>query len=358
MPAPRKPNLNRGRLLVPGAFIIAAATLYGQSPSPASEFIAFRVDGERVIATVLVRDVNLPQVRKGLSPLPVAQFGYPYFEPPDNWGDLRTDHKAGDRWLIHAAPGQVFQATVDRRVGGYLMCEEAVGVRLRVAPQQAEAFRAVQARYFVAIPAAAETPHATSLRSDIRALPAYTLTPQMRRSLESVLGATLARELPRVRAEAARSLASALTGTSRQDQSWARERLQIEDAMERGCGRLQYNVQAFQLSPDRVPVLFVRAEWLVGRRQGFVASVWVRAGEPIEVLGTDVRTAAWVRTSLFQGGVSPSHMGLILNVLDRDGDGWGEVLFASEGYEGRSISLLEYSPAGFLSAAIDLSGGC
>ena len=155
------------------------------------------------------------------------------------------------------------------------------------------------------------------------------------------MGDTLARELPRVRAEAAPFLAKGLNAPYRQDRSWARERLQIEDAMDRGRGRLRYDVQAFQLSPDGVPVLFVRAEWLVGTRQGFVASLWVRAGEPIEVLKTDVRQAAWVRSSLFQGGVSPSHMGLILNVLDRDGDGWGEVLFAGEGYEGRSISLLE-----------------
>ncbi len=353
-----EPVVNRGRLLVPVAFVLAAATLYGQSPSPASEYIAFRVDADQVVATVLVRDVNLPQVHKGLSPVPVAQLGYRYFEPPDYWGDLRTDHKVGDRWLIQTAPGQVFQATVDRRVGGYLMCEEAVGVLLRVAPQQAEAFREVQARYFVASPAAAETPDATSLRSGVRTLPAYTLTPQVRRSLESVLGATLARELPRVRSQAAPSLASALTGTYRQHQSWARERLQIEEAMESGRGRLQYNVQAFQLSPDGVPVLFVRAEWLVGRQQGFVASLWVRAGEPIEVLKTDVRPAEWLRMSLFQGGVSSYHMGLVLNVVDRDGDGWGEVLFAWGGYEGRSISLLEYSAAGFHSAAIDLSGGC
>jgi hypothetical protein len=358
MSAPGEPIVNRGRLLLPVAFILAATTLSGQLPSPASEYIAFRVDAERVVATVLVRDANLPQVRKGLSPSPVARFGYQYFEPPDYWGDLPNDHKAGDRWSIHTAPGQVFQATVERRVGGYMGCEEAVGVLLRVASQQAKTFGGVQARYFVATPAAAETPGATSLRSDIRTLPAYALTPDVRRSLESVLGETLARELPRVRSEAAPFLARALKSNYRQDRSWARQRLQIEDEMERGRGLLHYNVQAFQLSPDGVPVLFVRAEWLVGRRQGFVASLWLRAGVPIEVLHTDVRPAAWVRNSLFQGGVSPSHMGLVLNVLDRDGDGSGEVLFAWEGYEGRSISLREYSPAGFQGAAIDLRGGC
>ena len=79
--------------------------------------------------------------------------------------------------------------------------------------------------------------------------------------------------------------------------------------MDRGSGRLRYDVQAFQLSPNGVPVLFVRAEWLVGTRQGFVASLWVRAGEPIDVLKTDVQQAAWVRSSLFQEGVGPSHTG-------------------------------------------------
>ena len=256
------------------------------------------------------------------------------------------------------APGQVFRATVERRVGGYLMCEEAVGVLLRIAPEQAKAFGAVHARYFVAIPAAAETPDAATLRSDIRTLPGYTLTPQIRRSLESILGDTLARELPRVRSEAAPSLASALTAHlspgsilgSRAPADRGRDATRPRPAA--------YNVQAFQLSPDRVPVLFVRAEWLVGRRQGFVASLWLRAGRADGSARNGRAAGAWLRMSLFQGGVSPSHMGLILNVLDRDGDGWGEVLFAWEGYEGRTISLLEYSPAGFQSAAIDLSGGC
>lgn len=352
-----EPALTRGRLLLPVAVILAAATLYGQSASPASEYIAFRVDAERVVATVLVRDVNLPQVREGVSRPPVARFGYEYFEPPDSWGELRHDHTVGDQWLIHTAPGQVLQATVERRVGGYMGCEEAVGVLLRVAPRQAKAFGEVHARYFVATPAPAGTPDATTLRPAIRTLPAA-LAPDVRRSLELVLGDTLARELPRVRSEAAPLLARGLTATYRDDRAWARERLQIEDVMARGRGRLHSNVQAFQLSPDRVPVFFVRAEWLVGRRQGFVASLWLRAGQPIEVLETDVRPAAWLRMSLFQGGVRPSHMGLILNVLDRDGDGWGEVLFASEGYESRSISLLEYSPSGFQDAAIHLSGGC
>jgi len=350
---------HRGSLLFLGAAFMLAARLYGQAPAPSSEFIAFRVDSERVVATVLELPVEGPQVREGLSPPPVARFGYEYFEPPDYWGTLPNDHTVGDRWLIHAAPGRVFEASVERRVGGYFGgCTEAIGVLLRVAPEKASAFRAVRPRYFVATPAPAETPNAAA-GSGVRALPASTITPDVRRSIESILETTLAREFPEMRAKEAQGLATyARTAQFRSDRAWARERLQIDDAMERGERQLRYDVQVFQLAPDRVPVLFVRAEWLVGRRQGFAASLWLRGGKPIDVLETNVGPGAWLRSRLFRGGVAPSHMGLILNVLDRDRDGWGEVLFASEGYESRSISLLEYSPTGFQRAAIDLSGGC
>src|SRR5688500_11477057 len=154
------------------AFIVARPRLYGQSPAPSDEFIAFRVDDEHVVATVLTpRGVDAPQVREGLSPSPVARFGYEYFEPPDFWGTLPDDHNVGDRWWIHTAPGQVYEATVERHVGGYFGgCTEAIGVLLRIAPANARAFRAVRSRYFVATPARTEAPNAGT-RSAIRALP-------------------------------------------------------------------------------------------------------------------------------------------------------------------------------------------
>ena len=56
-----------------------------------------------------------------------------------------------------------------------------------------------------------------------------------------------------------------------------------------------------------------------------------------------MRPASWLRMFEFQGRVTPDHLGLVLNVIDRDGDGWGEILFLQAGYEGFSISLLEVS---------------
>jgi hypothetical protein len=92
--------MSRQQLYLILAFIVAATVLNGQSQSP-PEYIAFRVDDGRVIATVLVRDdSDRPQVREGLSPRPIAQFGYEHFEPPEAWGNLQTDHRAGHRWLM------------------------------------------------------------------------------------------------------------------------------------------------------------------------------------------------------------------------------------------------------------------
>ena len=51
-------------------------------------------------------------------------------------------------------------------------------------------------------------------------------------------------------------------------------------------------------------------------------------------------------------------MGLILNVFDRNHDGWGEVLIVQAGYEGEWLSLLEYSESGFQPTGIGYSYGC
>jgi len=128
--------------------------------------------------------------------------------------------------------------------------------------------------------------------------------------------------------------------------------------MRGGRGKLTYDIQSFRLAPDGVPIHFVRAEWAVQRRQGFAASLWLRGEELVEVIQTNLRPASWLRMFEFQGKVAREHLGLILNTFDRDHDGWGEVLLAQGGYEGMSISLLEYSPTGFEPTGIEYAYGC
>jgi hypothetical protein len=59
----------------------------------------------------------------------------------------------------------------------------------------------------------------------------------------------------------------------------------------------------------------------------------------------------------FRGGVSQAQLGLVLNVVDRDGDGWAEIVFAQEGYEGASIESLD-TRTGFSPTGIKYFFGC
>jgi hypothetical protein len=176
--------------------------------------------------------------------------------------------------------------------------------------------------------------------------------------LEATLNALLARELPRIRTDAGRELARMASSPVAYHRSWARQQQAVDEAMRRGRGTLTYDIQSFRLAPDGVLLHFVRAEWAVGQRQGFAASLWLRGEHPVQVIDTNLRPASWLRSFEFQGRVAREHLGLVLNVFDRDHDGWGEVLVANGGYESMSLSMLEYSPTGFRPTGIAYSYGC
>jgi hypothetical protein len=338
------------------AALLTGATAAGQQPGPASGFVAFRVDGNHVIATLKVLGIS-KQVTAGLSAEPMARFGYRYFEPPADWREENAaDMRAGDRWLIHSAPGQAFQAETERIVGGNAACEDAIGVLLRVASEQSQAFTALPAKYFLAERSATPQPRKES-GSVVRVAPSPS-TVEFRRALESALNALLARELPRVQADAAPGLARMASSPDGSVRARARRQQALEEAMQSGRGALTYDIQSFRFSPDGVPVHFVRAEWTVGRQQGFAASLWLRGEQSVEVIQTNLRPASWLRMFEFGGRIGREHEGLVLNIFDRDHDGWGEVLLAQGGYESMSISLLEYSPTGFQPTGIEYAFGC
>ena len=339
------------------AALLTGVTAAGQQRGPASGFVAFRVDGNHVVATLKVLGIS-KQVTDGLSAEPMARFGYRYFEPPPEWREENAaDMRAGDRWQIHAGPGQAFQAETERIVGGNAACQDAIGVLLRVVPEQSDAFSALPAKYFLAERSTALQPSKTESGSVVRVASSPS-TAGFRRALESTLNALLARELPRVRADAAPGLARMASSPVGYHRSWARRQQAVEEAMQTGRGALTYDIQSFRLSPDGVPLHFVRAEWAVRRQQGFAASLWLRGEQSVEVIQTNLRPASWLRMFEFGGRVAREHEGLVLNIFDRDHDGWGEVLMAQGGYESMTISLLEYSPTGFQPAGIEYAFGC
>jgi hypothetical protein len=123
-------------------------------------------------------------------------------------------------------------------------------------------------------------------------------------------------------------------------------------------GRLTYDLQAFVLDPSGVPMYFVRAEWRVDGKIGFGASLWLRGRQAFEIVAQDLRPARWVRMFEFGGQLGRPRYGQVLNVLDRDGDGWGEIVFSIEGYEGMGVELRELTPAGWSEPIASYGFGC
>jgi hypothetical protein len=336
---------------------LTSATVAGQQPPSGPAFVAFRVDSRRVIATLKVMDTPAPEVTDGLSAEPIARFGYRYFDPPASWREQgAAEMRPGDLWLIHSA-GEVFHAETERIVGGLMGCQNAVGVLLRVAPAQSDAFTAVPAKYFVAERDMPLKPSKAESSSVAQVAPSPS-TADFRRALESTLNQLLARELPGVLADAAPDLARMASSTVANHRSWAGQQQAINEAMQSGRSKLTYDIQSFRLTPDGALLHFVRAEWLVQRQQGFAASLWLRGEQTVDVIEVNVRPASWLRMFEFQGAVAREHLGLVLNILDKDHDGWGEVLLAQGGYESMTISLLEYSPNGFQPTGIEHIYGC
>jgi hypothetical protein len=102
----------------------------------------------------------------------------------------------------------------------------------------------------------------------------------------------------------------------------------------------------------------VRARWTLDKRVVFLMSAWIRPDKDMLLVSVDsqgglLRTAEFQRSSL-----GADYQGLILNVFDYDGDGWGEILMEQSGYESASLTLYKYTDSGLVPVGIELSWGC
>ncbi len=258
---------------------------------------------------------------------------------------------------MQTKPGQTVGATLERFVGGGTGCQEAIGALLRIDASDEQAFGALSAKYYVAAPESAPRP-STQTASALGQLPMPVLTADQRSALESLFSDTLTRELPKIQAEAADGIGRMASSDVGYHRSWARQRQEIDAALAQGRARLKYDVQAFILSPDAVPLYFARVEWMVGQRQAFAMSLWIKSGDTPSIVQMNLGPARWLRMFEFQGVVAREHLGMVLNVLDRDGDGWGEVVLVHAGYESRWLSLEQYSPRGFQKESPEFAHGC
>lgn len=334
--------------MLAAALTLCALTAIAQTPS-APSFVAFRIDDRHAVAVIAeVAD----QADSVDGSQPAARFGFAYRDAdPAIVAAVPKAVFAVKQWNVHLAPGRRVSATAGRIVHGNAACTGLVGVLLRIDSADQQAYAARPERYFVADPS--DGMPATPLPP-----PSSALQPINRPQLETLLNDLLKRELPAVRAEAAAEIDRLAAGEPGYPRNWAIERRELDRGLEAGKVRLEYDVQAFDLERNGPPRYFVRAEWAVDGRPAFGAALWIKGGEALSIVDQDLRTSRWLRMFEFQGKISPELYGLVLNVFDRDGDGWGEVLMARGGYESNQLELVALTPGGFTSTGISYAYGC
>jgi hypothetical protein len=169
------------------------------------------------------------------------------------------------------------------------------------------------------------------------------LTGPQRRALTEVLERERVRTWPAVR-QSIEAMLSHGTGTGPPPRWRA-----LDDRFSVGEGALDYDVQAFRVTPDGDPRLFVRAEWRIGSQIVFLMSAWVRVGATLTVDSSDAQASRYLRFREFADfHVGREYLGGILNIVDANRDGWGEVVRLQRGYEALVIDAMEYprSPDG------------
>jgi len=329
--------------------IAPVSATIAQTPRQASSFVAFRVDDRHAVAVIAeVAD----QADSVDGSQPAARFGFDYRDAdPAIVAAVPRAVFTVKQWTIHLAPGRRVTATAGRIVHGNAACTGLVGMLLRIDPVDQQSYAARPEKYFVVDPS--EGTQATPSPATASVLPAID-----RVLLESLLNDLVKRELPAVRAEAADEIERLVAGEPGSQRNWAIERREIDRGLEAGKARLEYDVQAFDLERNGPPRYFVRAEWAVDGRPAFGAALWIKGGDALSIVDQDLRTSRWLRMFEFQGKTSPELYGLVLNVFDRDGDGWAEVLMARGGYESNQLELIALTPVGFTSTGISYAYGC
>jgi hypothetical protein len=329
-------------------------SVVGYGPQEPDAFLAFRFDSQRVVATLKsdIR-VSLPQLGRDL-PQPATKFGYQIFDlPSELQSRVPPSVRPGDRWSIHTAAGQVFDGTVERVVLGEAQCSRMIAAVVKIDDRQAWSFSSVRSKYYVADQSARPMPGEPAPPGE---LPETIITPEIRRTLDTSLARLLAAELPKVRAETEERVSRAASSADRESREWARGLLAAQTTLGAGGGALTYDAQPYRLTPDGTPMVFVRATWRAGAHPAFAVAAWVRA-DTGEIVWRDLRPTAHLRSYEFRHGLSPEQIGLVLNVVDRDGDGWAEVVLVQVGYESVDVSLRE-ARSGFRPSGIGYYYGC
>src|SRR5579862_6169935 len=328
-----------------------------------SALLAFRYNKTQVFFPASADDASIEvnwDEMKNLTELgvPVAKNG-----PEGIWiADSKTvqDHEqlfqrahAGEKWRLSVSPTLRITVIVKHPVVAEVVGNAIAGFIAEVVPADQPEFESCSQQYFV-IQEPSDAQPSKETVSEVRELADWSLLPAVRPRLEELLNARMLKELAGMHhfTYMDESSDQKYPDLSPQFQQWRG----FDKKLRSGEAKLKYDVRAFQLTPDKMPRLFIRASWSVDGQPVFLLSDWIRA-EPASLF-EEVADAGHSELLRTFDGYAPDYsaVGEILNIFDLSGNGHGQVLILETGWEGFGVSLLRYTETGPLPAHLSFGG--
>ncbi len=248
--------------------------------------------------------------------------------------------KPGDRWNLDLSPGLTIPIAIDRPVIAATGCSLAMGFLAEIPPDQRNSFASTSAEYFVVRHNPVE-PVESPVQSKISELPDWNVTPTLP-AIEQQLNERMKKELAQIDADLHANAGT--PGATANEMPIAnpiphlKEWLRADRALLRGEGKLTYDSHAYNLTPDSIPRLYVRARWTLANANVFLMTAWFKADASPVLLSADVSWSKMLREGELSDSVgSRLNFQSILNEFDADHDGWAELLIHT--YQGSSSTL-------------------
>lgn len=355
-----------------------SSNLNAGTDDEASTFIAVRYDSTHVIFRLgddgdfYLNDQEEKRIRRIQSPIfrfddvPLEGMGKkaaegmstPVWELGPKLLDAHRDSfdkvHAGEQWQLELSADSRIPVVVEKPVALPWGCDNSSYTAAFIAealPGAQAALAAAPKRYFLVH----KSPAAFSAKpgpnqAQIRALFDWKPTPEVRSSIEQAIDAQL----------------KAVLASEQPSGSYADAAKQFAEQAALGKVKLIYETDALQLSPDGFPLLFVRARWMADQQHALLMAFWLRVGPEVkrEVVVGYANAVHWLQpwppsaATLTEEAVSLNQLDHVLNVFDRHGDGYGEVLMYQAGYENFAVRLIRYTQTGLVLTKISMGDGC
>lgn len=346
----------------------AAPVQAAPQPSPAETgalFVAVPYDQSHVVFVFdQPRDLS-PPVEK-ISP-DLRAFG----KPDEKLGDIgqlwEADPKliarypgfstvahVGEEFELQIKPGQNVRAVIKAPILADLGCLASLGFVAEVAAPGVEALSASANRYFLMRRAGGNSAGAAAQSSDAGEIAGWTATPAQQAQIEHLLQDAVKAGIAKVHADMQPDYDRAGA-----DPAWVQSWRKHDEALARGEGKLNYEVQAFRLAPAGGPRLYVRAQWTIEGESVFLMTAWMRTEPEFVLEAVDPnhsRRLRWAEAD--ELGNDLASLPKVMNVVDRTHDGWGDLLIYMPGLESYEVRLFHYSATGPVASEINISGGC